>query len=120
MHVLIVEPNPALGGLWGRHLERMGAEVTLVSGQDQAIEALRHVEVQVIVLNLMPEEGSAFAVADYASVARPQAKVIFVTNTSFFSDGSIFKHVPNARAFVGSSTPPEDLANMVDYWGEQD
>lgn len=120
MRVLIVEPNPALGGLWGRHLERMGSDVTLVSGQDEAVEVLRHHDVQVIVLNLMPEEGSAFAIADYASVSRPQAKVIFVTNTSFFSDGSIFEHVPNARAFLGASTPPEDLAAMVDYWGEQD
>ena len=117
MHVLIVEPNPELGALWGRHLRRMGAEVTLVHNQVAAIDALREHDVQVIVLNLMPEEGSAFAIADYASVSRPEAKVIFVTNTTFFSDGSIFRHVPNAQAFIGASTPPEDLATMVEFWG---
>ena len=117
MHVLIVEPSRELGGLWSRHLERLGAEVSLVHHQDGAIEVLRGREVDVIVLNLLPEEGSAFAVADYASVARPDARVVFVTSTSFFSDGSIFRHVPNARGFLGASTPPEDLAAMVDYWG---
>lgn len=119
MHVLIVEPSRELGGLWSRHLERMGADVTLVHDQDGAIEALRRRDVSVIVLNLLPEEGSAFAVADYASVARPDAKVVFVTNTTFFSDGSIFRHVPNASGFLAAATPPEDLAAMVDYWGGQ-
>ena len=117
MHVLIVEPSRELGRLWSGHLERMGATVTLVHDQDAAIDVLRREEVQVIVLNLLPEEGSAFAIADYASVSRPDAKVVFVTSTTFFSDGSIFRHVPNARGFLGASTPPEDLAAMVDYWG---
>ena len=119
MNVLIVEPSRELGGLWGRHLERMGATVSLVHDQEGAIDVLRKHEIDVIVLNLLPEEGSAFAVADYASVSRPDAKVVFVTSTSFFSDGSIFRHVPNARGFLGASTPPEDLAAMVDYWGGQ-
>lgn len=117
MHVLIVEPSRALGGVWSQHLERLGAQVTLVHDQEAAVEVLGRDEVQVIVLNLLPEEGSAFAVADYASVTRPDAKVVFVTNTTFFSDGSIFRHVPNARGFLGADTPPEDLAAMVDYWG---
>jgi len=44
----------------------------------------------VIVLDLALEEGSALAVADFASYRHPDARVIFVTNASFFSDGSIF------------------------------
>ena len=119
MHVLIVEPSRELGGIWSRHLERMGSTVTLVHDQEAAIDVLRRDDVQVIVLNLLPEEGSAFAIADYASVSRPDAKVVFVTSTTFFSDGSIFRHVPNARGFLGASTPPEDLAAMVDYWGSE-
>ena len=39
--------------------------------------------------------GVAMAVADFASYRRPEARVIFVTNTSFFSDGSIFAHSPS-------------------------
>jgi len=65
------------------------------------------------------ENGSALAVADYANYRQPDARVIFVTNTSFFSDGSIFAHSANARAFVPSGTPPEDLAAMVEHYGTE-
>ncbi len=70
----------------------------------------------IIVLDLVLEDGSALAVADFASYRRPEARVIFVTNTTFFSDGSIFAHSPNACAFVQSETPPEDLAAMVEHY----
>lgn len=117
MRVLIVESEPDLGGLWKRHLERQGAVVALVPGQAQAVEALQGEEFDVIVLDLVLQEGSALVVADFASYRRPNARVIFVTNTSFFSDGSIFHHSPNACAFVQSQTPPEDLVAMVEHYG---
>lgn len=113
MIVLIVEPQPELGRLWRRHLQRQGAEVHLVEGQDAAISLLRARAVDAIVLDLVLTDGSALAVADYASYRRPDARVIFVTNTTFFSDGSIFLHSPNATAFLQSATPPEDIATMV-------
>lgn len=71
---------------------------------------------EIIVLDLVLDNGSALAVADFASYRRPDARVIFVTNTSFFSDGSIFAHSPNACAYVQSETPPEDLAAMVEHY----
>ena len=117
MRVLIVEPDPNLGEIWGAHLRRMGADVVVAQSQQGAIEALRTNLVTVIVLDLMIDHGSAFAIADYASYRHPEAKVIFVTNTTFFSDGSIFRHIPNACAFVQSETPPEDLAAMVEHYG---
>lgn len=116
MRVLIVESQEELGGLWARHLARQGAEVTVVSGQEPAIAALREVPFDIIVLDLVLQEGSALAVSDFASYRRPDARVIFVTNTSFFSDGSIFAHSPNACAYVQSATPPEDLAAMVEHF----
>ena len=60
---------------------------------------------------------SALAVADYASYRLPDARVICVTNTSFFSDGSIFAHIGNASTLVPIGTPPEDIAAMVEYYG---
>ena len=117
MRVLIVEGNPELGVVWHRHLERLGCEVVLVTNQQQAIEVMSDHDVSVIILDLVLSEGSAFAVADFASYRHPDAKVIFVTNTTFFSDGSIFRHIPNACAFVQSQTPPEDLAAMVEHYG---
>ncbi|MDR9486310.1 MAG: hypothetical protein RI566_14180 [Sediminimonas sp.] len=117
MRVLIVEPEPELGCLWQRHLERQGAIVTLVPDQDSAIEVLRADDISVIILDLLVAQGSALTVADYANYRRPDARVIFVTNTTFFSDGSIFQHCGNACAFLRTGTPPEDLAAMVEHFG---
>ena len=116
MKVLIVESKPELGLLWQRHLERQGADVDLVHSQQDAILALYRTDFDIIVLDLVLSDGSALAVADFASYRRPDARVIFVTNTSFFSDGSIFAHSSNACAFVQSATPPEDLAAMVEHY----
>ena len=116
MNVLIVESQSELGLLWQRHLERLGAEVSLASSQEGAIAKLYSEDFDIIVLDLVLRQGSALAVADFASYRRPDAQVIFVTNTSFLSDGSIFAHSPNACAYVQSSTPPEDLAAMVEHY----
>ncbi len=116
MNVLIVESKLELGALWQRHLERSGAEVTLVGSQEAAIAELYNSDFDIIVLDLVLEQGSALAVADFASYRRPEARIIFVTNTSFFSDGSIFAHSHNACAYMQSATPPEDLAAMVEHY----
>jgi DNA-binding response OmpR family regulator len=120
MRVLIVESNPNLGRIWSRHLARMGCDVLQVSGQVDAIDALEQQDYSAIVLNLVLEGESAFAVADYASYKRPHAKVVFVTDTTFFSDGSIFALVPNACAFVRQQTPPDDLAAIVTHYAGTD
>jgi DNA-binding NtrC family response regulator len=118
MHVLIVQPNPNLATLWQRHLERQGAEVDVANTQEQAIHVLQTAqEINVVVLDLVLETGSAFAVADMASYRQPKAKVIFVTDTTFFSDGSIFRHIPNACAFIRAETPPDDLVAIVEHYG---
>ncbi len=117
--VLIVESRAELGEIWQRHLERQGMKVARARGQEEAIAHLSENDVDIIILDLVIEEGAALAVSDYANYRRPQTRVIFVTNTSFFSDGSIFAHCANARAFVQSHTPPEDLAAMVEYYGAE-
>jgi DNA-binding NtrC family response regulator len=117
MRVLIVESNPDLGWLWKRHIERMHTEVHLSTGQTDAVAALEQGDFAVIVLDLVLNEGSALAVADYAAYRRPETKIIFVTNTSFFSDGSIFQHIPNACALLPSRTTPDDLAAYVEHYG---
>lgn len=116
MNVLIVESSLELGVLWKRHLERQSVMVTRVETQEAAILALSAGAYDILVLDLVLHEGSALAVADFASYRRPEARVIFVTNTRFFSDGSIFSHSPNACAFIQSGTPPEDLAAMVEHY----
>ena len=117
MKVLIVEPNPDLGGVWANCLTGQGADVKLTQTQDQALTFLHDTAVQVIVLNLVLGQGSAFAIADYANYRHPSERVVFVTNTCFFSDGSIFRHVSNTCAFLPTNIPPEDLAAMVEHYG---
>lgn len=116
MRVLIVQSAPALCNLWQRHLERCGMQVVTAHSQDDAIERIGVMAPAIIILDLVLAEGSALAVADYANYRCPGAQVIFVTNTNFFSDGSIFSHAANARAFVQRETPPEDLAAMVAHY----
>jgi DNA-binding response OmpR family regulator len=117
MRVLIVESNPDLGWVWRRHLERRGSVVTLASTQDEAIEVLRNEEIDIIVLNLILGDGSAFAIADFASYRHPKTKVIFTTNSSFFSDGSIFQYIPNACAMMPTEMTPNDLTALVEHYG---
>lgn len=119
MRVLIVESDPGLAWLWKRHIERQGFDVALAAGQGEAVSVLNTGGVDIIILDLVLTEGSAVAVADYASYRRPETKVIFVTNTTFFSDGSIFQHMPNACAFLPLQTSPEDLAAVVEYYGKE-
>lgn len=116
MNVLIVESSRELAALWQRHLARMGARVRVAHGEDAATALLRETDFRAIVLDLVLDEGSALAVADFASYRQPETPVIFVTNTSFFSDGSIFRHCANARAFLPSATPPDDLAAMIAHY----
>ncbi|WP_342076693.1 response regulator [Yoonia sp. SS1-5] len=117
MKVLIVQSNVTLGQLWKRHLERLDADVIHVHSGFDAINQIELQDFDVIVLDLFLSEGSALTVADLAEFRQPDANVVFVTDTTFFSDGSIFHHSSNARAFIETSTPPKDLAAIVDYYG---
>jgi DNA-binding NtrC family response regulator len=119
MEVLIVESQPELGSLWKACLERRGMKVTLVNSQARAFTALSAQAFEMIILDPILAEGQALAIADYAIYRRPDARIIFVTNTSFFSDGSIFQLSSNACAFVQSATPPEDLASMVQHYANE-
>lgn len=117
--VLIVESKRELGNLWQRHLERQGMRVSCVTGQTEAIAHLSENDCDVIILDLVIDEGCALAISDYANYRQPDTQVIFVTSSSFFSDGSIFAHSANARAFMPCTTPPEDLAAMVAHYSAE-
>lgn len=117
MRVLIVQSNANLGQIWCRHLQRLHATVTVVQTGACALSSIEAETFDVIVLDLVLEEGSALTVADFAQFRQPDANVVFVTDTTFFSDGSIFNHSANARAFIQTATPPKDLAEIVHYYG---
>ncbi|WP_239520599.1 hypothetical protein [Pseudooceanicola aestuarii] len=117
LNVLIVESEPDLGTLWQHYLSRSGCKTSLVHEEDAAIACLQSMTFQVIVMNLVLETGAALAIADFASYRQPGARIIFVTDTSFFSDGSIFSFAPNACALMRSDMAPDDLVAVVEYHG---
>jgi DNA-binding NtrC family response regulator len=112
---LIVESDPELGRVWAQHIERLGVRARYASSQFAAVEALNADAFEVIVLDLTLAGGDALDVADFARYCQPEAKVIFVTGTSLFPDGSIFNVSPNASAYLHSDLPPEDLAAIMEY-----
>jgi len=116
VNVLIVESDPALGGVWQQHLERQGMRVQLKPDQESAEAALKSCAFDVIILNLVLERSSAFAIADKAEAINPGVPILFVTSTSFFSDGSVFGLCKNARAYVNADTPPDDLTALVEHY----
>jgi DNA-binding NtrC family response regulator len=118
MRILIVESKRELAELWQRHLERVGAEVRLAFDQEEAAREILLGPFDVIIMNAILENGSAVAIADLAGYRRPESRVIFVSGTQFFSNGSLFDICPNACALVQPSVPPEDLVALVQYHGQ--
>ena len=116
MNVLIMESKRHRAELWRRALERLGAHFDIASSQDQTADMAAAATYHIVVLDLILDEGSAFAVADFMNYRQPDAQVIFVTNTSFFSDGSIFQLFSNACAYVQSETAPDDLAKIIEHY----
>ena len=120
MKVLIVENVADLAEIWARHLRRESAEVSVAGTSDEAIRLISAIDFDVIVIALLLAEGdSAIAVADYAQYRRPDARLVCVSDTDFFSDGSIFEIMGNARALIPRATDPGDLAAMVAHYASQ-
>lgn len=120
MNVLIVEGNTALAQLWKRHLERKSASVEVTQDSAKALEALSCGSWDVIILNVELEQGTAFAISDMAQFRQPDARVMFITSSNFFSDGSIFTLCPNACCYLPSHTAPDDLANVAQHYAGMD
>ncbi len=117
MRVLIVEHNEDLGRIWASFLERNGLSVTLATSQTEAVDKMRFSEFDALVLELVLPDGGAIAISDYASYRFPDAPIITVTSSSFFSDGSIFDLIPNARGILRTPLRPDDLAAMITHYG---
>jgi len=113
--VLIVEAQESLGKLWQNFLKRQGFDVALAVSQKDAIDSLRFDQWDVLVIDLMLPNSSVLAISDFASYKNPDISIIVVSASSFFSDGSIFELLPNARGFMNQPIEPDDLAAVVDH-----
>lgn len=117
MRTLVVEVNEELGKLWCDHLTRQGGQPELALCAQTAIEALRHRCFDVLVLDLLMPDTSVLAICDFATYRHPEIEIIVVTPRDFFSEGSIFDVVPNARGFLRTPVQPDDLAALVEHYG---
>jgi DNA-binding NtrC family response regulator len=113
--VLIVETQLSLGEVWQNFLINQGCDVALVGNQPDAIDKLQFHHWDVLVIDLVMPNASALAISDYASYKNPDIAIIVVSASSFFSDGSIFEILPNARGFMNQPIEPDDLAAVVDH-----
>ena len=115
MDILIVESNAQLASVWGRHLRRQGAVVLDVADHEAALVALEAHPFDLVLMNISLQGEGALVVADFAAYRRPGTPVLLVSATSFFSDGSILRLLPNACGMISADTAPDDLTAMIEF-----
>ena len=115
MRVLVVQDNSDLGTIWCRFLARQGLHATLVTSETEAIEALENNHYDALVLEPVLEGGGGLGVADLAAFRHPDMPIIAVTKSTFFSDGSIFSVIPNARGLLRTPLRPDDLVAYLEH-----
>ena len=119
MQVLIVEHNGDLARIWAGFLSRQGMTCVVAGAGSEAYAALRSCEFDALVLDMELPEGEALRVADFATYRNPDIPIIAVTARGFFSDGAIFQLIPNARGLLRAPLRPEDMAALVEHYGER-
>ncbi len=117
MRVLIFDEAGELSCRWQSDLRQRGHDASRETTCDAALSGLRSQRPDVIVANLAPLPADAFLLADIAAVFTPQTRVVFVTQTQEFADGSVFRLAQNACAQVPDTIPPGDLTALVEYHG---
>ncbi|MGB3407529.1 MAG: hypothetical protein WBA67_08540 [Jannaschia sp.] len=83
--------------------------------QSEAVAAMFELTPAVVLIDLGLLDGSPLAVADFASYRHPDARVIFVSDTAMFSDGSIFNHFPNVHAHVAHGMSEPDMVALLSH-----
>ncbi len=116
MKILLVQNNEGLADLWSGFLRRQGVDVIVAYTQSQAINVLRFHDFDALVLDVVLPDGGAIAISDYATYRQPDIPIVAVTSNSFFTDGSIFELIPNARSVLQSTLEPGDLAAVLDHY----
>jgi DNA-binding response OmpR family regulator len=119
VQTLIVEHNRDLAAIWGRFLERQGLVCAIAASVSEAYDLLRAQAFDALVLDMELPDGAALAVADFATYRNPEIPIIAVTARGFFSDSAIFLLIPNARGLLRTPLRPEDMAALVQHYGER-
>ena len=77
--------------LWQRVLPRSGAYVFFACPQSETVKVLMQNYLEFIIVDVVLKYGTAFAISVFASFRAPTGRVVFIINTSVFSEAYIFK-----------------------------
>ncbi len=119
MQVLIAESDFDRADLWAGLMRGQGWQVAHAATAQEAIHLLDSDAFRVIVLNLDLACGQALSVPVYAGYRQPGARVVVVTGSGMFNDGSIFQVCSNACGYLSSQADPADLVALVDHHGNR-
>lgn len=115
----MVQDNTDLGALWCAFLRRRGLVVSLAGSGEEALSALAQDEYDALIIEPVLSGGGGLPVADFATYRNPDIVIIAVTKSNFFSGGSIFDLMPNARGLLRTPVRPEDIAAYVEHFSDR-
>ncbi len=119
MKILIYEDTRQQGLIWQRFLLRLGYEVHLATSVEDAAEYLSKGNISTFIVDDRDDMVGITTLTDLASYANPDISIIAVTSGRFFTDGTIFKLIPNIRSCISHQIELDDLGAMVDHYSEE-
>lgn len=113
--VLVVEDDVGLQFVIGEALRSAGHEVHVACDNEQAMAVLRRHTPDILLLDLMVENGMSTDVANYAAYSAPDAAVIFMTGSGMFPKGELFGMSQNARLVLRKPVHLGELDTMIKH-----
>ncbi|GIT89830.1 hypothetical protein JANAI62_06860 [Jannaschia pagri] len=95
-----------------------GFRAEIARSQAQAVAMMFELSPAVVLIDLGLSDGSPLAVADFANYRHPEARVIFMSDSAMFSDGSLFNHCTNVHAHVARGMSEPDMVALVSHHAE--
>lgn len=113
--ILILEDDPTLQFAFHEAVEGAGHDVITAATTDKALDLLRRHKPDVLLLDLMVGQTISTDVANYAAVAAPHARVIYVTGSRLFPKGELFDLSRNTHLILRKPVKLSELTDMVHH-----
>lgn len=111
--ILIVDDEPTVHFTLGALLQHQGYQVITMEMREEAFERLVQLPFDLLLLDLMLVNGvSGFAIAQYAQVVQPHARIIVMTGSLDLDDLSPDHPVHQYEQII-KNTGPGDMLNLV-------
>ena len=114
--ILLIETRDELATLWAGFISRRDHKVYVACSLVEAEERLDVQAFDMLIINSACFGQDACSIVEYAVFRNPRLSVIAVTSDAFFSDGSLFEHLPNLRSHLPKPVAIDDLSAVVDHY----